>query len=156
MRGDISPSENEVGNSSMAKRQDIVDQAIGMTSEKCQFGLSKSAIEVLQLFLGNIVVLKKLLSIPFFQSVVDEVHVVRSILIHLPLFSSLLALNQDLLPIIYSDKEFGPIVKMVVDVKYDLSTRLEKIGNYVENKIGHCLILANEHVCIYTVCYCNR
>ena len=155
MRGDISPSENEVGNSSMAKRKDIVYQAIGMTNEKCQFGLSKSAIEVLQLFLGNIEILKTLHSIPFFQSVIADVNIIRSVLTHFPLFSSLLALNQGLLPIIYDDMEFSFIIKMVVDVKYDLSTRLEMIGNYVENKIGHCLKLTNEHVCIYIVMHCN-
>ena len=156
MRGEISLSENDVENNSSAKRKDKVDQAIGMTNEKCQFGLSRSAVEVLQFFFGRNVVMEKILRVPFIQSVLDDVRLVRSVLTHLPLFSSLLVLNPELGPIIYNDMEFGSIIKRTVDVKYDFSTRMNMVGNYIENKIGHCLKLADEHVCIYVAYYCNE
>ena len=156
MRGDISSSESESSNSSSAKREEKVRQAIGITSERCQFGLSRSAIEILQLFLGSNAVLEKLLSIPLFHDIICDTHLIRSVLIHLPIFSNLLALNPDLISIIYNDEEFGSIIKQIFDIQYDFATRLEMVGDNIESKIGHRLVFTNEQVGICIAYYCDE
>lgn len=148
MRGEISTSEDDASNCSSAKREERVSQAIEMTNEKCQYGLSRSAIEILQLFLGNNVVLKKLLSISVFRNIIGDTNLIRSVILHFPLLSSLLALNPDFLPIIYNDNECESIINQILNAEYGISTRLEMVGNYIQNKIGHPLKLTNEHVYI--------
>ena len=148
MRGEISTSEDDASNCSSAKREERVSQAIEMTNEKCQYGLSRSAIEILQLFLGNNVVLKKLLSISVFRNIIGDTNLIRSVILHFPLLSSLLALNPDFLPIIYNDNECKSIINQILNAEYGISTRLEMVGNYIQNKIGHPLKLTNEHVYI--------
>lgn len=125
-----------------AKIEDVMD----LTTSKCQVGLTMSAEEITPIIFSNDDIFKQFIHTPFFQTIIQDIHLVRGILYHHPIFSKFLELNPGIKQLMDEDEFLKQIIEIITSEDGDIASNRNRAFTVIESRLGKKLVLSKEQV----------
>ena len=117
-----------------------------LTTSKCQVGLTMSAEEITPIIFSNDDIFKQFIHTPFFQTIIQDIHLVRGILYHHPIFSKFLELNPGIKQLMDEDEFLKQIIEIITSEDGDIASNRNRAFTVIESRLGKKLVLSKEQV----------